>query len=45
MHPKRGAVLIDFSLARGVETGAVFSHMGVAGTEALGTRENFSELI
>jgi hypothetical protein len=45
MHPKRGAVLIDFGLARGVETGAGFSHTGGAGTEGLRTRENFSELI
>jgi serine/threonine-protein kinase len=33
MHPKRGAVLIDFGLAKGVEAGAGYSHTGGAGTE------------
>jgi WD40 repeat protein len=33
MHTKRGAVLIDFGLAKGVEAGAGYSHTGGAGTE------------
>jgi serine/threonine protein kinase len=33
MHPKRGAVLIDFGLAKGVEAGAGYSHTGGGGTE------------
>jgi tRNA A-37 threonylcarbamoyl transferase component Bud32 len=33
LHPSRGAVLIDFGLAKGVEAGMGFSHTGGAGTE------------
>jgi RNA polymerase subunit RPABC4/transcription elongation factor Spt4 len=33
LNPSKGAVLIDFGLAKGVEAGAGYSHTGGAGTE------------